>query len=275
MSPSPRRQFRDALRAFVPPRLADRGPTFANVGFKFLWSIGAVLDGLADWLTQGMQAHFPGLGTPTALGVEGFGRGIPRMPTETDASYAVRLQTWLQDGDEPGLLKMWGHPFGLLRALRVYLGDVRVRTVDVGGNWHTIETGGAESMQQVPGSWNWQNDPVEDWGQLFVIIYAPSTWARWPAFGTSLPWNGLLTGGRNKTLGQTTGLDVARDVREIVRFWKAPHVRVPWIILAFDPDSFDPDNAATWPDGTWQYYGTGSPLVPARTATARYWTGVD
>lgn len=266
---APRRQFRDALRAFVPPWLADRGPLTKSTGFKLLWSFGAVLDGLTERLVQGAQAHLPGLGTTTALPFEGRGRGILRGQVETDEAYAERLRRWLDSW------RVCGHPLELLRQIRAYIGeDVKVRTVDYSGNWHTIDAGGAESWIQVPGSFNWDN-ALFFWARLWVIIYAPPHWFRWAPFGTALPWGGGVQPGRNYTLGQTTAQDVAQDIHALCKVWKPKHIQIPHIIVAFDPESFDPLNSATWPDGNWATYCKGSPLVPSRTTTARYWAGVD
>lgn len=269
MSGLPRRQFRDAMRAMVPPWLSDRGPRALNTGFKLVWTVGMALDGVVDWMVQGTQARMPGLGTPTALDMSGRDRGVLRGVVEGDEAYALRQQRWLQ------ARRLQGHPLELLRQVRGYLNeDVKCRTVDHSGNWHTIDVGGAESWIQIPGSWDWDGNPVP-WARGWVILYAPAHWIQWEHFwtGGETPWGGFLAGD-NYTLGQTAPYDVAEDVREIVRTWKPQHMRVVNIIVAFDPASFDPGNPATWPDGTWGNYTTGNPAVEARPSTARYWEGV-
>jgi hypothetical protein len=263
----PNRQLRDGVRRLVPPWLADRGAAFKNVAFSILWSIAAVLDALLELLVQGAQAHLPGLGTPTALNAEGRGRGIRRGPGQSDASYAAELQAWLETH------KYAGHPFGVLRSIRAYLGPVRCRTVDDGGNWYTIDEDGTESHVHLPGSWDWGGT---GWARGWVIVYAPADWEVWEAFWELEPdlYGGNLEGG-NYTLGQQLGFDLVEEVRQRVRERKPAHLRVVEIILAFDPDSFDPADSDTCPDGNWLYFTKGSPKEPARFDTARYWAGVE
>jgi hypothetical protein len=262
----PKRQFRDGLRRIVPPWLADRGPAVKNAGFKVLWAIAAVLDALLEGLIQGAQAHLPGLGTPTALNAEGRARGIRRGLGQSDASYAAELVPWLDT------LKFVGHPFAVLRSIRAYLGPVKCRTVDDGGNWYTIEADGTESHLHLPGSWNWGGS---GWARGWLIIY-PASWEVWPAFyeNDATLYGGNLQGG-NYTVGQQVAFDVAEEIRQRVRERKPAHLRVVEIIIAFDPASFNPLDPATCPDGNWLYLTKGSPKVPARFATARYWEGVE
>lgn len=263
----PKRQIRDGLRRIVTPWLADRGAAFKNVAFKLLWSIAFVLDALMEWVVQGAQAHLPGLGTFTALAAEGRARGIRRGLGQSDESYAEELQRWLET------LKYVGHPFSVLRSLRAYLGAVKVRTVDDGGNWYTIDADGTETHYHAPGSWNWGGF---GWARGWVIIYAPASWAVWPAFYEIDPtlWGGSLAG-NGWTLGQQVEYVVAEEIRQRVRERKPAHLRVVNIIIAFDPLSFNPLDPDTCPDGNWLYYTKGSPKVPARFTSARYWEGVE
>jgi hypothetical protein len=60
-----------------------------------------------------------------------------------------------------------------------------------------------------------------------------------------------------------------------VRDWKAAHSLCLWIILAFDPASFDPTDppGPPLPDGQWGPWGKDDGFgnrVPSRLATARY-----
>lgn len=270
MSAGPRLQLRDAVRKLVPPWLSDRGPSFASVGFKWLFSVAAVGDAIIEWAVQGAQAQLPGLGTPTVFPELGRARGIRRGLAETDEAYAVRLADWLRT------LKHVGHPFEICRQIRAYFGeDIKVRVVDFSGNWHSILPGGEEVRHNIPGSWNWDGSPDYFWAQGHVIIYAPAGWAEWTAFYDSDPtlWGGDLTG-YPYTLGQTTPYDVAEDIRAIVRAVKPSHMKVREIIVSFDDALFDPDDNTTWPDGTWGTYTAGEPQAKTRPEDARYWEGV-
>lgn len=62
-------RFRDTLRKILPWWLSDRREQGKTVGFRYLWAIVAPLDAAMDVLVQGVNAWFPGRGTPTALAV--------------------------------------------------------------------------------------------------------------------------------------------------------------------------------------------------------------
>lgn len=267
------RQFRDINRATTPRRLRDRGPSFKNTGFKFVWTFGLAFDALLELAMQGAQAAFPGLGTPTALPLIGRARGILRGSSVSDDAYAAQLQNWLPT------LKARGQAWEVLRSIRAVVGPVKCRVVDVGGNWWTIDAAGTESLVQLPGSWVWDDKPLSDDQRAWVIIYAPEGWEdcqEWLNYwlGADYPYGGNLEGG-NYTIGQTCGFDLAEDIRAQIRISKPFHVRVVTIIIAFDPDSFDPNNPSTWPDATWKNFTTGNPPVLSRVETARYWAGVE
>lgn len=268
----PKRQIRDSIRALVPPWLADRGATFANTGFKLLYSIGATIDGLTEWMVQGMQADMPGIGTPTALPYLVRDRRIIRGREEADAAISDRLNRWLD------AWRNAGHPHEICRQIRGYFGNaIKVRTVDNSGNWHTIAADGTESRHHIPGSWDWDGNSLT-WARLWVIIYAPPSWAQWTAFYEVDPdlWGGDFTG-EPYTWDQElpANVDVVADVREIVRRWKPRHAFVPNIIVSYNALQFDPENPDTWPLGTWGTPVVGSPPEPSRPADASFWEGVD
>lgn len=265
---SEKRQIRDALRAFVPPRLRDGGAGTVSFGFKFLWCIAVVLDAILEWFAQGAQARLPGLGTPTALGPEGRARGIRRGLAEGDASYAVRLQRWLESW------KMAGHPFGILREIRAYINaPIKVRCVDYSGNWHTIEADGTESSLHLGvGAWNWEG-ATGRWWDLWIIIYPGSLWPVWESLDGS-QWGGDMADGQD-TLGQQAAFNVCEDIRGIVRERKSQHNVCRNIIIAYNNADFDPLDSSTLPDGTWGLpWDNSDPPELTRNQNARYWEGV-
>jgi hypothetical protein len=263
----------DALRFFTnrhgPRWLRNRRDK--SVAYRILATFGAVLDALVEWLIQGSQARMPGQGTPTALPYIGRDRGYLRGHTQSNAIFAARLLGWRE------AWRRAGHPFELLRQIRGYLAPygVKVRHVDNAGNWHTIEADGTEVRQHLPGSWDWDGNTAE-WWRFWIILYPPADWQVWPAFWELDPtlWGGNLAG-NGWTLGQQVTFALAEDLRAIVRQWKAQHAVCAWIVVAFDPESFNPTDPGTLPDGNWQYYTKGSPKEPARLTTARYWQGVS
>jgi len=334
-------QFRDLLRAIVPPWLSDRGALSKSAGFRFLHSFGGTLDGIMQWFIEGMQARMPGVGTFTAISKWGADRGfiIPPFlgPGSITPVYDGAGGTNFGSASEsPQLilellnwLSTWknvGHPFVLLDLIRSYLGPVKCRTVDNSGNWHTIDVDGSRTIRQL-GNWNWDGD-TDSWGRFWVIIYAPPDWEVWQQFhddtdywlwdgtlGSSGPTgkfmsiydqsqNPVLLDDMDNTIGQLKvdpdyplgGLpwfppnqkykklngevpyptwQAAKFIRGLVKRWKPAHVRCVNIIIAFDPDSFDPENDSTLPDGNWGKWTKGSPAVESRDTTARYWEGVD
>jgi len=268
----PKRQFRDAIRAFVPSWLSDQGPGTLSFGFKLLYSVAAVLDGMTEAMVQGMQADMPGIGTPTALGYLCRDRRIIRGREESDTAIALRLKGWLD------AWRRAGHPFEILRQLRGYFGNaIKARTVDNSGNWYTITEDGTELRHHIPGSWDWDGNSIA-WARLWVIIYAPSTWTTWTDFFELDPdlYGGDLAGAPY-TIGHKLPVNqaVVADVREIVRRWKPVHAFVPTIIISQDPALFDPEASGTWPTGSWGAFTTGNPPELARPQGARYWKGVE
>lgn len=265
---APRRQFRDALRSLVPPRLRDGGPFTPSIGFKFLWVFAAVLDAILEWMTQGAQARLPGLGTPTALGAEGRARGIRRGLAEPDASYVARLLRWLDSW------RYAGHPFSILRELRAYINaPVRVRCIDYSGNWHTIDEAGVESSLHLGvGAWNWEG-VTGRWWDLWIIVYPGTLWPVWETWDGS-QWSGDFADDQD-TIGQEAPYDVCEDIRAIVRERKPKHCVCRNIIIAYDPADFNPLDAGTLPDGTWGAPCDDSdPPELTRNQNARYWEGV-
>jgi hypothetical protein len=88
------RGVRDALKSIIPSWLADRAGGL-NKGFKVLWTIALMADGIVKASIEGVQAALPGIGTPTALRYIGASRRIIRGLGESDAAYAARLRGWL------------------------------------------------------------------------------------------------------------------------------------------------------------------------------------
>lgn len=265
--------------------------------------MGASLDALVEAVLDGRLASMPGQ-TDAAPGLGGFesvdalpfigrDRGITRGLTQTSADYARALRRWLDAA------RAHGTAFEKLRQLRDVLGPnpPLVRLVSASGYWHSIEPDGSivfntptgdggfrrspAGVRAVEGdpahAWNWGgDDPFRTW----VIIYAPAN-APLTGDGNVFGFGRRFFGEVDGTIGTTATPEMVELVLGVVAEWSASGVTTPWVIIAFDPDSFDPLDTLDegWPDGTWEddhvLVTVDGKLVsqPNRLSTARYWEG--
>lgn len=261
--------FRETLRNYVPPWLSDRpGKT---VGFRYLYSMTALLDAGAQFIVEGMQARMPGAGTPTALPYIGRDRRIARGPHESDASYAERLRHWRDTW------KTAGNAISLLNNVAAYFAPSppRLRIVTASGVWYTREPDGTITIHKTAlNNWDWDGDRAL-WSRFWLIIYATDG----NPFVTGGRWGGgIRQWGDGGTIGTSALPDDIAALREIVAIWSGAHAQCPWIIVAFDPASFDPLAAPAspgMPDGTWGPWSKtlGGVQVATRLGSARYIEG--
>ncbi len=236
--------------------------------------VGYVLDLMRDLfverLRQSLMIRFPQrdpTGRPSpddALAANGRTRRVIRGIDESSASYAARLIRWLDDR------KTAGNAFAVLQKCAEYLGPLpRLRIVDARGNWYTREPDGTTSYLLDQGNWNWDGAPMSRFARFWLIVYPNGLWTEGPDWDdASRSWgDGQCSWGSTATSAQIDTL------RAIVADWKRAGSRCEKIIIAFDPDSFDP--SAPEPDGTWGHWGKleGGVMVPARLSTARYCQG--
>lgn len=234
-------------------------------------------DGFTERLRQGLLARLPqndpaGESTPPddALAAIGRDRRIVRGLNEPSDRYARRLIQWLDDW------RTAGNPFSLMRQIAGYTGPgPAFRTVDVRGNWFSLNADGSRSVAINQANWDWDNaaDALSRWSRFWVVIYPNGLWLPGSTYGDGHKY------GDGRTWGSTaTTTDVA-TIRGIVSDWKPAGTRCVNIILAFDGASFDPTttrDGAGLPDGTWGRWGrnVGGVYGPARLSTARFWDGV-
>lgn len=242
--------------------------------------LGYALDLLKDAYAQralkGLLIRFPQqdpLGTPApadALAAMGRDRRVVKGFGESDESYARRLRRWLDDRRKAG------NPFALMERLAEYTGEgCKFRTFDNTGNCFTRETDGSTSYLLSVASgggsastWVWDGD-TSKWSRFWVVIYPPaSLWTVGPNYG-----DGDTYGQTGLTWGATATPEQVNTIQRIVNDWKPAGTRCVNIIIAFDPNSFDPE--ATEPDGLWGKWSknVGGVQVPSRLSTARYWSG--
>ncbi|WP_437948635.1 hypothetical protein WME98_49950 [Sorangium sp. So ce296] len=292
----------DKLEKMLPGWMVERSHWLALGG-----TLAAVIDALVEGVQDGVLGALPGqiddlpflggfAGTD-GLPLIGRDRRIPRGLLETPGVHAAALRDWR------GIHRRAGLAFGFLSQVRRVLGPSfpRVRLVSGAGVWHTIEADGAMKLHTPAGTgfqisaqgvstplttpahpWDW--DGSGNVFQAFLIVYAPvdglipaneGTWGdgstRWG--GEGAPGGGLI--------GIDSTLALVNQLRGLVGEFGALGVTIPWIVVAFDADSFDPETpgpypAAGMPDGTWGRAGrlVGGVYTRTRLSTARYVRGV-
>lgn len=263
-------RFRDVFRQYTPVWLLDRLSDGLTTGFSYLWTMIAPLDNAVNFLAEGLQAPWPGQGTPTALNLIGRTRGIIRGQGESDASYTARLQTWLDRATRLGSAE------ATAKSLQDFLSThPMVRIVNRAGFWTTLATDGTFSY--TTRAWNWdtvsnpeRNDPAAPyWSDEWIIIYSPP-WAIRGNFGDPGQVYGQQTGKGHLVTRQ----EYDAILGEIART-KAAHTNVRAIVWSYDATKFDPTNPmSTMPDGTWGRWAYNNGVGPSqcrRDPSCRYW----
>ena len=262
-------QIRDLVKSTVPWWLSDRGPTGPSTGYRVLYAFAAIIDGVIEWMMQGIQARMPGQGTPTALGPIGNDRRLVRGIDDTDDNYAARLRGWLTTWKQAGTVE------ALTLRIHEYLpGRPQVRVVTRGGKWCTCALDGTVTRAQYsPSLFNWDSisnpERVGNWSDIWVIIYPVASFAdgNWgDADGDAWGENGLC-------FGMSKPVEHTRMVRTLLEEWKGAHSKIVCIIFASDGSQFNPTGSAPlMPDGTWGSYAkiVAGASVPSRPNYLRY-----
>ena len=134
---------------------------------------------------------------------------------------------------------------------------MRLRTVDAGGTWVTLEAG-AWSKIAKQDNWDWDGSELE-WARDWVIVDSLSS----GLFADDGEWQDevdepeLWAGEESTTTwGSTLTLDQADTLRFIAAFTKPAGTRCVSVILQFDSDIWEPAEAGVgYPDGTWSQFG--------------------
>ncbi|HEX8795445.1 MAG TPA: hypothetical protein VF765_31060 [Polyangiaceae bacterium] len=261
------RGFSNSIGSYVPSWLAKR--LNANVGYRFIWSMVVQLDVMMQGIVEGLQAPWPGVGTPTAFSAIGSSRGILRGETETDASYAARLIAWLDTWTNAGAAEV------LASQIHYWLGNnPMVRIVNRSGQWVTCNTDG--SITKTVAAWDWDSvsNPERSgfWSEIWIIVY-PTEWAVTGSTLASLVGEWGVPGAQLGN-GHKVPRIAVQTILGLVSTWKGAHDFVRGIIWSYDATLFDPASPVPGdPDGTWGNYMkySGGVGVPARNANARYW----
>ncbi len=233
--------IRASFPSWIPNWLANR--VAYNAGFRFLWVIALTCDFFIQAMLEGFRASLPGIGTSTALGAIGIGRGIIRGPEETDASYAARLVAWRDTAREQG------RQLGIATQLHGYIpGSPKVSVINRAGTYTIVELDGS-IVTGTTTLWDWDSvsnpDRASDWSDEWVVVY-PDPWPYSTALAT-----GNTLGQDNLGVGHDDTIAEYGDMHSILDTFKAAHSNIRAVIFTSDPTLFDFDNAGTLPDGNW------------------------
>lgn len=249
--------FRDSILAISPPHLLEEGGT----GEAIQYSVGTVLDGIGDWMIQGVFASMPGIGTNDALYLIGKDMNIDRGPTETDAHYIDRLQGAVDShrvrGSGPELLRQlaaWFSPSVL----------TPIRLVANNAIWHEINLTTLVVTKTIVGTnWVWDAFATERWWRGWVILdSSASPWTR-DLWGDPGNW------GDGGTWGSNASVDQVKQIQAWVSKWKPAHIAAVNIIIAFDAGLYQvADTSPPNPNGT-----SNTPAWRV-TQDAIFWDGV-
>lgn len=270
------RGFRDSLRSYVPAWLQNRPPDPVtgkprNVGYRILYAMVFPLDVAVQAIVESLKAAFPGLGTASANPAIAQSRGLIQGEAESQASFAKRTINWLSSWDENGSYASEQ----LARQIQAYFANTPVvRVIDRVGHWMTLDSGGVAT--QVTASWDWDSvsNPERQglWSDLWIVVY-PCEWTQAPTFEARKASPRGTGDGIGVVGGQA--LRTASDaILSLCALRKGAHTRIVAIIYSFDPTLCVPGGSNN-PDGTWGEWakpsaGPSSPLIPARSANARY-----
>lgn len=249
-------------------------------GQRLLYALTAPLDGIVEWLFQGVRARFPLLAPPSALPFIARDRRIVPGPEEPPDRLAARCARYLTDA------RTDGSAWALLDQLAAFLAPTppRMRLVSSGPNasiWHTREPDGTRVYyvnEQRNWDWDSASSPGSEalWARGWVIIYSAdgNPWTPAGLWGGGSRWGGGQLWGLSGTPGLIAG------VRQVVAAGTPAHMIVPWIIVSFDESdpAFLPTTNPGDPgalDGWWGGWSkvVAGTAVPSRSSSARYFEG--
>ena len=263
--------FRETLNAYLPPFLRT------SYAYRYMWTIASLADAGVEFAYQGFYAKLPGYGTPTALPLIGRDRVMRRGFDESDESYGARLAQWLPTK------RTMGNAFSIMRQVKGYLSPhtPKMRVVNASGTWYTLNSDDTVEIHQTwpTQNFDWDGQNATLYTRCWLIIYPPSSlWVPGPTIGDPSLWGGAV-GTTGYTIGSTATPEQVASIRAILAENRCGGDRFEKIIIAFDPNSFDPTGApgAPLPDGTWAECVklSGGNYVPSRISTAIYWRGPD
>ncbi|MDB4946240.1 MAG: uncharacterized protein JWP97_5774 [Labilithrix sp.] len=250
----------DGIERLVPWWLRKRAGL--ERGFTYLWASALMCDVMIHSLIQGIEAAWPGYGTPTALTEIGATRGIVQGLSDSDAEYAARLRAWLDNADRVGSDE------AIVRCLHDYLlARPMVRIVDRHGQWTEINAAGVLRTFTAP--WDWDSISAPSAGttrptDVWVIVYG-AAYTKYPTWASHDLSHGI---------GHNAPLTEADQAIAILKQAKPAHNWIRCVLWVDSPSQLDPELGTGLPDGRWGKWskddGSGG-RVPSRNANFRYW----
>ncbi len=218
--------FRDSILAISPPSLCEEGGVAEAVQF----AEGVAIDVVADWVTDGVKASMPGVGTNDALYLIGRDMQIDRGPNETDDHYIERLRGAVDSH------RVRGAGPELLRQLLAWFSPstaTPLRLVSNSAVWHEINlTTEAVTKTVVGTNWDWDAFTSERWWRGWVII--DSTAGPWvqEIWDAGQLWDDGGVWDSSATPGEVSA------IQRIVDRWKPGNIDCVNIIVIFDAALF-------------------------------------
>lgn len=200
--------FRDTIRDISPPWLR-RG-----YNEKLGYAIGVQVDDFGDALIAAVNIRFPNVYSNETLPILGRERRIRRGRTETDDTYATRLNRWLTDH------RRRGGPYALLAQIHAYYApnNFPIELVYRNGKRFSMDVAGNVTRDTT--TWTYNSDPPERWAQWILIYHWPTdvistgTWDGEPA----TLWDDPTT-----VWDSEMSPEDIEDIRLVPRDWNAAH----------------------------------------------------
>lgn len=222
--------FRHSILEISPPFLLGEN------GTAIQYAEGVALDGLGDWMIQGVQASMPGFGTEDALYLCGRDMQIDRGPNETDAHYINRLQSAIASH------RIRGNGGELLRQLLAWFSpsvSTPIRLVSNRAVWHEIDLSTeVVTKTNVGTNWIWDAFASTRWWRGWVII--DSSAGPW----TADFWDDGETWDDGGVWDSTATPEEFGALRNIIDKWKPARMVCKNIIVTFDATLFRRINAS-------------------------------
>jgi hypothetical protein len=222
--------FKQHIIDLAPPWLRGAHPQ----GEAWLRGLGDIKDLILDRLKASVRIRFPRYASRDALAIQGAERLTYRSPTDTDDTYAARIE---------GAWDTWpwaGTAFGVLSALR-HAGYSNIPKILIAKQLvYGLDSNFELTISTAP-SGSFTFDPPNHWATL--VVYFPTKPAAW---GGVTPANGS---------------NEALFVLHLIDIWKSAHARLQSVVIA--------ETGLTWGYPTTLAWG-GAGLVWGGTTTV--WT---
>jgi hypothetical protein len=228
--------FRDSIRKIVPVWL-QRGNAE-----KILYSIAIQFDALTEMAVGAVKYRMPNVYGNESLPALGKDRRIRRGPSDTDATYAARLEPWLTHH------KMRGGPHALLEQVHKYFhpNNFEVDLVYRSGARYHMGVDG--TIERVESHCTWESD------------LEPEKWARWTLYyrwptpvSDDGMWGDAGAWGDGGLWGTDLDPQVAKDLITVPTEWNNAHCFGSIVLVYGDDLLWGEPAGALWtdPDVVW------------------------